>query len=138
MRKSKLLILLIIVLGVVMMFGCGGESDPTATNTPAANDPTPGGSPTTAPTQEPAADGYKVTIVDETGKGLENVYVQLCKDTCVPSKTDANGVATFNLPEDEYKVALLKLPDGYTYSGEETEFYFESGSKEMTIVLKAA
>lgn len=138
MRNCKLLIVLIIVLGVMMMFGCGSENNPTATSTPSANEPTPEASPTIAPTEEPLTDGYKVTVVDETGKGLENVFVQLCKDTCVPSKTDSKGVATFNLPEDEYKVAILQMPEGYTYSGDETEFYFESGSKEMTIVLKAA
>jgi len=64
--------------------------------------------------------------------------VQLCKDACVPAVTDAEGVARFALPEDTYKVSFLALPAGFAYVDEVQEFYFEDGSMDMTITLKAA
>lgn len=64
--------------------------------------------------------------------------VQLCKDACVPALTDANGVAKFNLPEDDYKVSFTMMPAGYTYVDDVQEFHFEAGSTEMTITIKTA
>ncbi len=80
---------------------------------------------------------YSVKVVDESGAPIAGAIVQLCKDACVPGPTNAEGVAEFKLAEDEYKVSFLTLPAGYTYSGTEDTFYFEDGSKEMTITLKA-
>ncbi len=80
---------------------------------------------------------YKVTVVDEEGKAIAGALVQLCKDTCVPMKTDANGVAEFKLAEDDYNVKFVTLPAGYAYSGTEEEFHFEDGKNELTIILKA-
>jgi hypothetical protein len=52
--------------------------------------------------------------------------------------SDANGVVTFQIPEAQYKVSFLGgVPAGYEYTTEETEFHFEGGSYELTIVLKA-
>ena len=48
-------------------------------------------------------------------------------------------VTYFNLPEDTYKVSFLALPAGFTYMDEAVqEFYFENGSTDLTITLKAA
>ena len=80
---------------------------------------------------------YTVTVVDEAGAPIVGAMVQLCKDSCVPAVTDANGVATFNLPEDDYKASMLAMPAGYAYAGEADTFYFE-GAFELTITLKAA
>lgn len=80
---------------------------------------------------------YSVKVVDENGAPIAGAIVQLCKDACVPGSTNAEGVAEFKMAEDEYKVSFLTLPAGYTYSGTEDTFYFEDGSKEMTITLKA-
>lgn len=136
MKKSKIIIALILSFVVIMMFGCGDNSDPTATNNPTTN-PSGTSAPTQEPTQEPSFNGYTVRVVDENGKGIPGCIVQLCKDSCIPSQTDADGIAKYNVPEDEYKVTFVTLPDGYTYSGDEQTFYFESGSKEMTITLNA-
>lgn len=86
---------------------------------------------------EAAQDGYQVTVVDEAGNPIAGAMVQLCMDTCFPGVTDESGVAAFNVEEADYKVSFLVLPAGYTYSTEEQEFHFASGSKEMTITLKA-
>ena len=80
---------------------------------------------------------YKVTVVDEAGAPVVGAMVQLCKDSCVPAVTDANGVATFTLPEDDYKASMLAMPAGFEYAGEADTFYFE-GAYELTITLKAA
>ena len=81
---------------------------------------------------------YKVTVTDEGGNPISGAFVQICLNDCFPGSTDENGVATFSRPEAEgYKVSFISMPAGFEYSGEETEFYYEGSSKEMTIVLKA-
>ena len=82
---------------------------------------------------------YKVTVVDESGNPVKGVMVQICKDSCIPARTGENGVAEFTVAEDEgYKVSFSVIPEGYESASEETEFYFEDGSFEMTLTLKAA
>lgn len=90
-------------------------------------------------TEDALPDGmvkYAVTVVDEGGNPVVGAMVQLCKDSCVPAMTDENGVASFVLPEDDYKASMLAMPAGYAYAGETEEFYFE-GAFELTITLKA-
>ena len=81
---------------------------------------------------------YTVIVTDENGNPIAGAMVQLCKEACIPAVADENGVATFKLAEDTYKVSFVMLPDGYTYSGDETEFYFAEDAFAMTIALKAA
>ncbi len=118
---------------------CGGETAEPAPETEPVVEAT---EEVTEAVQEEAAlpDGmvaYKVTVVDEGGNPIAAAMVQLCKDSCVPAVTDANGVASFTLPEDDYKAQMLSMPAGYEYAGEEDTFYFDNGSTELTIVLKA-
>ncbi len=70
---------------------------------------------------------YKVTVVDQNGKGVFGVELQLCPNgTCLADKfvTDENGVCTKdmkpNLPVD---IKVVSLPDGY----EEPDVLAESG-----------
>lgn len=79
---------------------------------------------------------YTVTVVDEDGNPVAGALVQICKDACIPGATDENGIAQFNVAEDAYKVSFVMMPEGYT--AEEAEFYFDDGSREMTIVLTPA
>ncbi len=81
---------------------------------------------------------YKVKVVDADGNAIAGAMVQLCKDSCVPAVTNAEGVAEFNLEEDDYDVKFVQLPEGYTYSGADEVFKFEVGSFELTIILNAA
>lgn len=81
---------------------------------------------------------YTVTVVDQEGNPVSGVMVQMCKDSCIPGVTNDAGVAAFRMYEDDYKVSLLTMPEGYAYAGEEEIFYFETGSYELTIVLKPA
>ena len=111
----------------------------------------PKAEPTVAATEAPAtpveteapvapADGkvtYTIHVQDENGAAIAGAMVQICKDTCLPGMTDAEGNAVFTVDEADYKVSFLTLPAGYTYTTEETEFYFD-GATEITLTLKAA
>ena len=117
---------------------CG---EPADNSTPDSSTPA---STTTTTTTQPADDKvtYTVTVTDESGNPIAGAMVQLCSDTCVPTRTDENGVATWQRDEeDEYKVSFLNATtpvEGYTYVDEGiTNFYFDDGETEMTIVLKA-
>ena len=81
---------------------------------------------------------YTVKVVDENGNPIVGALVQMCSDTCFPSATDANGVATFKLADAEYKVSFLTLPAGYTHAGTEENYYFDGDATDLTITLKKA
>jgi len=80
---------------------------------------------------------YKITVVDEAGNPVSGVMVQLCKDSCFPKLTNANGVAEFPVTEvaDGYKAGITNLPEGFVYEGE-AEVYYEDGETEVTLVVK--
>lgn len=138
-----LAIALILCLGLVM-FGCtqspaenGGDgSTPTTTPTEASTGAT---QPTTETGNSP--DGmvtYTVHVVDESGNSVTGGMIQFCLDSCMPAMLDAQGNATMKLAPANYKVSFTMMPTGYALAGEAAEFYFDEGSYEMTIVLKAA
>lgn len=80
---------------------------------------------------------YTVKVVDEEGNAVANAMVQICSESCIPGKTDENGVATFEVDKAEYKASFITLPEGYDYTTEETDFYFDGEKTELTITLKA-
>lgn len=131
------------VLAVMLMLSlcaCGGSGD--ASSEPSQ---TSGVADTTQSTPEstPAAVSgvvYTAKLVSENGDPISGVMLQICDETCMPALTDAEGVATWNVPEEnpDYHVSVTAMPEGYTHSGDETEFYYESGSFDLTITLKAA
>ncbi len=136
MKKGFILVLaLCLMLSLCACNGDGGsETTAAPVETTVPNE-------TTVPVETTAPQGgYKVKVVDEGGNPIAGLLIQLCKDSCLPTATDENGIAVWpNSPEaDGYKVSFLKLPAAYTYVDDTTEFYFASGETEMTIVLKAA
>ena len=134
---KKMLCLILALMLTLSLCACGGAEE--APQTEATEAPTE--APTVAVQTEAADDGkvtYTIHVQDETGAPLAGVMVQICKDACLPGMTNAEGDAVFTVAEDEYKVSFLSLPQGYAYSTEETEFYFENGSTEITLTLKAA
>ncbi len=82
---------------------------------------------------------FKVTVVDQGGNPVSGVMIQICKDTCIPAKTDENGMATFNIEiTAEHKLSVLSCPAGYEYGGE-AEVYLDDGITEYTVeVVKLA
>lgn len=132
----KLKNILLMILALCMVFAL------CACGKPAANgsDETPAPSSTNETTEETTNnDGkvtYTVTVVDEAGKPVVGAFVQLCLEACIPGATNAEGKATYNVAEADYKVSFVSMPEGYT--SDVNEFHFEEGKYEMTITLKAA
>ena len=90
--------------------------------------------PTDDPTNEPedTTVSYTVTVVDKNNAPLAGAVVQLCVgDLCrLPVLTDANGVATLNVDEDNYTVKVTLT--GYTG---EASYSFPAGSTALTVQL---
>jgi hypothetical protein len=133
MKLRNIFVLALALCMVFTLCACGGNNgDNKETTAPTA-------APTTAPTTAPTVDDGKVTytvkVVDEGGNAISGAMVQLCLDACVPAITDANGVATYKLAEANYKVSFVTMRQGST--ADAAEFYFASGSRELTITLKA-
>ena len=138
MKMRNIFVLMLTLAMVFVLCACGAveneESAPTTT-APTVTAPTEG---ETEPTEDNKIT-YTAKVVDQNGAPVVGAMIQLCLETCVPTTTDANGVATWKKDTEEaYKVSFINIPEGYTYADETTEFYFEDGKYEMTIVLKAA
>lgn len=132
MKNLKKALAVLLALGMLFCFcACGGNDDgKTTTTTTTENQQTENENPV-------ENKGFKVTVVDEEGNAVSGVMVQLCKDACVPAKTDDNGVATFTIEvTDGYKLSVMSCPEGYEYTGE-AEVYLEDGATEYTLTVKA-
>ena len=133
MKNLKKVLALLLALSMMFCFGaCGGNNDDDSTTT---TESTTNENPTESTTETKA--GFTVKVVDEGGNAVSGVMVQVCKDACVPARTDDKGVATFNLQiTDGYKLSVLSCPEGYEYTGD-AEIYLESGITEYTLTIKA-
>ena len=140
MNMKKFSLLALVLCLMLCLCACGGSEAP-ATEAPATEAPATEAPATEAPeTEATLAEGmavYTIKVVDEGGNPIAGAMVQMCKDSCIPGMTDAEGVASFTMAEDDYKVSFLTMPAGFELVDETTEFYFESGSTEMTLTLKA-
>ena len=132
MKLKNIFVLALALCMVFALCACGGNEgegkESTASSTTATTE-------TTEATVDDGKATYTVKVVDEGGNAVTGAIVQLCKDTCIPCPVDANGVATWKLVADAYKVSFVSMPAGYT--ADAAEFYFAEGSYELTIVLKA-
>lgn len=131
---KRFICMILVLLMAIGLCACGGEETPKAEPTVAATE-----APAAPVETEAPADGkvtYTIHVQDENGAAIAGAMVQICMDTCLPGMTDAEGNAVFTVDEADYKVSFLTLPAGYTYTTEETEFYFD-GATEMTLILKA-
>ncbi len=143
MKKAIAVFLLLFMIG--SLWACGkGNSDLDDTADESANDEiTVDG--TTEETTEADSEGveYVVTVVDTENNPITGAVVQMCKlgddGSCTPGNpSDTDGKVMFSLTEDDYKVSFIVMPAGYTYVGEDQDFYFEEDSTELTITLKKA
>lgn len=129
---TKLMALMFVTLLTLSLCACGGNATDPQNDDTAATTTTEAVTTTTAP----QTTAFEVKVVDQNGNPVADVMLQICKDTCIPSKTDANGVATFNVEvTDEHKLSVLSCPTGYTYTGE-AEVYLENGITEYTVELQ--
>lgn len=139
MKTMKIMGIIAVLLCMMLSLCACGSSEPAPTQAPETEAPVVE---TEAPVETEAtlAEGmavYTVKVVDEGGNPVASAMVQICKDSCVPGMTDAEGVATFTVAEDDYKASMLTMPAGYEYAEEVEEYYFEDGAYEVTIILKA-
>lgn len=143
MNIKRFLALCLVLCLAACLCACGGTQNEAPTDEvpqpsnqlqqPEATEPSEEVTQNTNPT-------YTVKIVDEAGNPVVGAMVQICQgETCMPGPmTGEDGTVTFQVVEADYKVSFLGgVPAGYDYTTEQTEFHFESGSYEMTIVLKA-
>ena len=129
MNMKCFAILALVLCVALSLCACGTAEDAPETTAATAA--------ATEETTEATEDGkvtYTVKVLDESGNPVAGAGVQLCKETCLPGLTNADGVAQFNVVEDEYKVSFMVMPEGYQADAE--EFYFDNGSFELTITLK--
>ncbi len=140
----KRIIMILLALCLCMSFvACNEEPEETGDGTDnttealaVTDEPTAEG---TNEATEPAATGYKVTVTDKDGNPIAGVEIQMCdsKGCRMPTPTGADGTVTFNYDESDFHVLLPTAVAGYVTDPAE-EYYFENGSKEMTIVLEKA
>lgn len=142
MNIKRLLALCLALCLTVCLCACGG----TQNEEPSEEAPQPSNQPQQTETTEPSEENqntnpvYTVKIVDEAGNPVVGAMVQMCQgETCMPGPLSGeDGTVIFQVAEADYKVSFLgSVPAGYDYTTEQTEFYFEDGSYELTIVLKA-
>lgn len=135
---KKIVSVLLLLCLALSLVACGPNNTETTTTEPTTTEPATEETTVEQTTEDDGMAAYTVTVTDEGGNPIAGAMVQICKDDCFPGVTDAEGTASFSRPEAEgYKISFISLPEGYEYSGEETEFYYEGDTKEMTVVLKA-
>lgn len=81
---------------------------------------------------------YTVKVVDDAGNPIAGAMVQICSENCYPGVTNEEGVASFSVVEDTYKVSFISIPAGYALTGDAPEIYYEEGARDITITLTAA
>lgn len=140
---KKLIALLLLACTVLCLCACGNtnNSDPTAEATKPQQTEAQNTEPqNTEPSIPEGKAEYTAYVVDEGGNPVANVMIQICKESCFPTITDAEGKATWIYDDTEgCKVSFPSgVPEGYAYVDETvTDFYFEGDSKEITVILKA-
>ncbi|MCR5324145.1 MAG: hypothetical protein K6E85_12835 [Lachnospiraceae bacterium] len=72
------------------------------------------------------------------GEAIEGVIINMCTDEkCIPITTDANGMAVFSGPPDEYHVQIVRVPRKWKLSGG-SEFYTGSVSQTFRLIFEQA
>lgn len=139
-KRLGIMIGALVTCMAICITGCGSDKkDETVTTTVTATEKETEATEnkTEEQTKEDTKVVYSVKVVDEEGNVMPSVMVQICKDACIPGKTNDQGIAEFSVDEEsDYKASILQMPEGYALVGEEENFYFESGNKEVTITLK--
>lgn len=150
MRRSGIVAVLCMMLCLCLLIcSCGGGKDNETTADPDVTTADPSANTTEDPsdntTEEPGDNTtepvpttvtYTVTVKNAAGEALANVSVQLCSTVCTPGKTDASGVATFELSEDVYQAQITEAVEGYVVDTAK-KYDFAAGATALTIVLEA-
>ena len=143
MKQFKLILLCLLALCTVFaMCACGETADTSSADAESSSAVSAESSAPVSETESETSSedeqsvSFLVSVVDGDGNPVSGVMVQICKDTCLPAMSDANGIATFALEiTDGYKLSVMSCPEGYTYTGD-AEIYLESGATEYTLTLQ--
>ena len=136
---KKLISVALMLCMILGLCACGSADDNTPATTEAPVVVTEAPTEAPAETEAEVPEGmvtYTVTVVDEEGNPISGAMVQICLDACIPAVTNESGVAEWTVEEADYKVSFLTTPEGYAADTE--NYYFEAGSTELTLTLKAA
>lgn len=82
---------------------------------------------------------YSVTLQYPDGSPAANVTVQLCggaNGACFPAKTNAQGVATFELEAGDYDVHVQNCPAGYTFNDNQYKMNSEGGNITVKLIAQ--
>lgn len=132
---KRLIIAALVLCSLFVLCACGGSEANESSAEAVSSEAVSSEAVSSEASKEEAAAVFEVTVVDGDGNKVSGVMVQVCKDSCMPAKTDENGVAKFNLEiTDGYKLSVMTCPAGYSYSGE--DIYLESGIKEYTLTIE--
>lgn len=136
--KKRLVTLVLMFAMAVSLVACGGNNAGNNTEKPNTESSQQEDKETEDEETEETGVIYTIKVVDEANNPVAGAVVQLCKDSCIPKETDANGVAEFKVSEveDGYKGLVAVAPEGYVYDG--GDVYFENGETEIVLVIKAA
>ncbi len=146
MKKLSLILSAILLMGSIALTACGEKDNgadkdttpetKTESNIDTSAD-TSAESETVAETEPAVATvDYTITVKDQDGNPVEGARVMICevgKQCLLPVKTDASGVAVYNVPEAIYQAKFAALPDGYTGNMEYIDF--PADSRELVIVV---
>lgn len=137
---KKLIIAVLVLCSLAVLCACGGteaneSSAETVSSKAVSSEAVESEAVSSEASDDEVAAVFEVTVVDGDGNKVPGVMVQVCKDSCMPAKTDENGVAKFNLEiTDGYKLSVMSCPEGYSYDG--GDIYLESGIKEYTLTIE--
>lgn len=136
---KRIIAALLVLCFAVCLCACGGSEEATSTPDTSKEESKAAESSEAIEaesSEEEQKASYTVTVVDQNGDPVANAMVQLCKESCFPGKSDADGKISFAIEDIEgYKLQVLSCPEGYTYEGE-GNVYLETGSTEFTLELK--
>jgi hypothetical protein len=92
--------------------------------------------PESADAQQNGMECYRVLVYDMDGNPVKGATIQFCSDdACNLGKTDAEGVAVFDMDEGlEYTVHVLKVPEGYAKNT--TEYKTQTVYSDVTVFLE--
>lgn len=143
MNLKRMLAIMLALCVVFALCACSGDGSADATDASEGTEAAPDTTPATeeipqddTQTVDDSLVTYTITVVDDAGNPIPGAIVQLCLEACTPcDATGADGVTSKAMPEADYKVSFIIVPAGFAA---EEAYYFEDGSYEMTITLKAA
>ncbi len=137
MNKFLAVILSLLCVASVSLFAVSCDTNENGSNDPQVESNDSSAYVEEAESSEPVDDGkvtYTVTVVDWNDQPIEGIIIQFCdEENCkLPLMTDADGKVTVAYEESNYHVTITEASSLYTYL---SEYYFDEGSTEMTIVL---